>query len=50
MAASTQPPNQTESFTTSISSLTKLVMEGSLGALFLPLILAIIVKVEVTAR
>ena len=38
LAAATQPPNQTESFTTSISSLTILVMEGSLGALFLPLL------------
>ena len=49
LAAATQPPNQTKSFTTSISSLTILVMEGSLGALFLPLILAIImVEVAVT--
>ena len=36
-AASTQPLNQTESFTTSIDSLTTMVMEGSVRALFLSL-------------
>ena len=37
LAAATQSPNQTESFTTSIDSLTTMVMEGSVRALFLSL-------------